>query len=238
MCRLQDSILSNCKIEVFTPPSVTVDPSIPFQPAGTLENFLHEVYECIKARCDPSMATAAASGVPGKRNPLRIFMPSIGGYDRHFSRQCGDEESRKMVMLFFLKLKHLIRNRDNCVTLVISTGPACHTEKLFLPTLNNIADNVFVLESFDGHGNTVPVEYRHFCAFFHVVKLSCNYALTPFHPPSNHYGIKRDSRKLLIELLHLPPEDGDAADSSTASNKPMSSGSSCSASITNKLNEI
>ena len=233
--RLQDSILSSCKIDLYTPPSCVPDVINPFQASGSLDNYLSEVLEYVRARCDRS---GALSAVPGKRNPLRIFMPALGGFDRHFSMQCVGQDSRKKVIRFFLRLKHMICNRDDCITLTLSTNEACHQDRYFLPGLTNIADNVFVVESFDGRGNAVPVEYRHFCAFFHVVKLSCAYSVTPFHPPSNHYGIKRDSRKLLIELLHLPPEEGDDADSTNTSAKSLSSGQSCSASISNLLKEI
>lgn len=209
------------------------DPENPFQHSGSLDSFLEEVYAHVKARCVSAGAAPSLRAIPGKRNPLRIFMPSLGGFDRHFSMHCDGVSDRKKILRFFLRLKQLIFNRDDCVTLTVSTNEKCHQDPGLLPALTHLIDNVFVLESFDGHGNIVPVEYRHFCAFFHVLKLSCWYSLTPFHPPSNHYGIKRDSRKLIIELLHLPPEEGDDDKS-----QPRTGGHSCGASITNILKEI
>ena len=224
-----------CKVDIYTPAACKRSSADRFQSSGTLDSFLDEVFEHIRAYCESGKVGNVAVGVPGKRNPLRIFMPSLGGLDRHFSLRCQDDDNRMKVHRFFMKIKHLVRNRDKCVTVVMSTNPSCYPDDGFLPGLCKIADSVFVVESFDGHGNTVPFEYRHFCAFFHVLKLSNCYNLTPYHPPSNHYGIQRDSRKLLIELLHLPPEEGDEPESI---GKPISSGQSCSASVTNKLNEI
>jgi hypothetical protein len=217
-----------------------------FRTSGTLDGFLQQVYEKIVLHCSAEAGAGAGAGAragpavaPGKTNPLRVFLPSLGGLDRHFPvRGGGGGGNREKVLRFLVKLKHFIRNRDKCITVVISSNAACHDDAMFLPIVRSIADCVLIVESFDGgHGNVVPIEYRHFCAFFHVLKLSNNYALSPHHPPANHYGIQRDSRKLLIELLHLPPEEGD--DESEAPGKKASGGGgSCSASVTNIINEI
>jgi hypothetical protein len=132
--------------------------------------------------------------------------------------------------MFILRLRHLIRDRENEITVAITTDAKVHAgPEYFFLKLSHMSDLVFEVESFDGRRGSVPSEYSNdFCAFFFVRKLSNNYVLTPHHAVANQFGIKRAGRKLLIELLHLPPEDAVGGGAASA-------GHSCAAGISDVL---
>jgi hypothetical protein len=88
------------------------------------------------------------------------------------------------------------------------------------------------VESFTGRGSSVPVEFRDFLGFFVVHKVQQVGQLASARPTYERYGIKRDRRKLYIEPLHLPPEDGEKG------RGEVRSGTSCSAPPVRKIDRI
>ncbi len=62
------------------------------------------------------------------------------------------------------------------------------------------------VDSFAGKRHRTPPEFEAFAGLLYVKALQHPHALAPARGPSNKLGIKRDSRKLHIEPLHLPPE--------------------------------
>jgi hypothetical protein len=78
--------------------------------------------------------------------------------------------------------------------------------------LRRTSDYVLAAESFVSRQQyPPPPEFRRFHGLLHVVKSAHK------RPISNIYGLKRDRRKLFIELLHIPPEDYAAGGGSTGS---------------------
>lgn len=78
----------------------------------------------------------------------------------------------------------------------------------------------------------MPVEFRDFLGFFLVHKVQQVGQLASTRPTYERYGIKRDRRKLYIEPLHLPPEDGEKG------RGEIRSGTSCSAPPLRKMERI
>jgi hypothetical protein len=117
----------------------------------------------------------------------------------------------QFILRFILQVRHLVRDRDNEITVAITTDARVHAPQTYFPRMAHMSDLVFEVESFDGRRGSIPSEYKEFCAFFLVRKLSNNYVLTPHHAVADQFGIKRSGRKLLIELLHLPPEEASEA---------------------------
>lgn len=68
--------------------------------------------------------------------------------------------------------------------------------------LRRTSDFVLISESFASRQQyPPPPEFRRFHGLLHITKSAHK------RPTSNVYGLKRDRRKLFIELLHIPPED-------------------------------
>ncbi len=111
-----------------------------------------------------------------------------------------------------LKLKHLVRNYR---ALIIVSLPTNYTSPQLQQISSNISDSCFLIESFVGNHESIASEFKEFCGFFHIQKLSCLGTLTSFRPPGTKFGLKRDRRKLHIEPLHLPPEESRAMVSDT-----------------------
>lgn len=182
-------------------------------PRKTSASIVEETYNAIQSFQEIHSNTQA--------NPIRIFFP-------HFESFFGKihPEDRMMGANLLLRIKHLMQGSFDSnqqqskiqakarMTTFVSVQPSClhcYGDSQYLQTLNSIADTVLGVESFAGHADAIPVEFRYFCGFFFVHKLHQICSIAPHRASASRYGLKRDRRKLHIEPLHLPPEDSRAS---------------------------
>ena len=94
-----------------------------------------------------------------------------------------------------------------------------------LTCLKRSCDVVFSVDSFCSYGDP-PGEFRDLAGIFSVHKLGGLYLgqLSDKFAPANRYGLKRDRRKLHLQMLHLPPEDFAMGGSSVGSGARRSGG--------------
>ena len=115
-----------------------------------------------------------------------------------------------------------LRYNWSCVIIIFSLPP------LFRSSLvRMISDYAISTESFAGHSDSVPIEFKDFLGFLIVNKIQQVGQLASSRPMYSRYGLKRDRRKLYIEPLHLPPEEdnkGRGDTSSSASNSRVTLG--------------
>ncbi|KAL9182628.1 hypothetical protein ACHAXT_013280 [Thalassiosira profunda] len=91
-----------------------------------------------------------------------------------------------------------------------------------LATLRNAADSTFALDSFSSFRAPPPPEFSMLQGILTVRKCApfaaSHYtdSVTRKRPTAERFGIKRDGRKLTLQLLHLPPEEYSKGGSSTS----------------------
>ena len=120
-------------------------------------------------------------------------------------------------------LVSFIRSKKLPVVVMVVVQP--WTTLLSPALLRRTSDYVLISESFVSRQQyPPPPEFRRFHGLLHVVKSAYK------RPTSNIYGLKRDRRKLFIELLHIPPEDYAAGGGSTGSGVRSGAGRPSSAS--------
>jgi hypothetical protein len=96
----------------------------------------------------------------------------------------------------------------------------------YVRTKRACADAAFSVQGFAGLLEPPATEFRSLAGLLLVERLN-NMALSTFsprRPPANKYGLKRDRRKLHMNLLHLPPEDYSAGGSSISGGGVRSGG--------------
>ena len=92
-----------------------------------------------------------------------------------------------------------------------------------LISLRRTCDAVFTCEGFDATVLPPPPEFSDLAGLFSIRKMALQAqahfadSTTNRRPPANRFGIKRDRRKVHIQMLHLPPEDFSAGGSSVGS---------------------
>jgi hypothetical protein len=84
-----------------------------------------------------------------------------------------------------------------------------------LSRLKWTADTAVSVDSFAGREQTVPYEFKEFCGLLTIERVQQVGSIASFRPPGSKFGLKRDSRKLHIEMLHLPPEESRTGKSGT-----------------------
>ena len=91
-----------------------------------------------------------------------------------------------------------------------------------LASLRNTADTIFAVDSFSSYRTPPPPEYSLLQGILTVRK--CASTTTSYYtdtvcfknrPLAERFGIKRDGRKVTVQLLHLPPEEYSKGGSST-----------------------
>jgi len=99
------------------------------------------------------------------------------------------------------------------VVVFITIHPWIHQTPQLLASkssLHSISDAVLHIQGFCFTQNTPAPEFRDLTGLLAISKMSLftftNYA-DHRRPPTNRYGLKRDRRKLQIQMLHLPPEE-------------------------------
>jgi hypothetical protein len=204
LLRLQEHFLREANICIITPDD---------DQFSDIDTFLEAIYNMIEffsSSCRQGTVQDGTEAEIGK--PCRIFMPGFGGIDRFFPLGSSDfsvNGKRSLTTKFMLKLRHLLRKREFASTVVLSTNCGAHDNEYYLQLIQTVCDNVISIECLEGsEPSKIPTEFRDISAFLRVLKLSSAHSLVPFHPVANHFGIKRHARKLLIEQLHLPPDEG------------------------------
>ena len=116
-----------------------------------------------------------------------------------------------------LFLEYICRSKLPVVTMVV-VQPWTILSKQSLRHIRRSADVVLEVESFVGRSTyPPPPEFRHLHGLLRVRKATtCNLVTAVGHfchltvqkrPVASLFGLKRDRRKMHLQLLHIPPED-------------------------------
>lgn len=125
----------------------------------------------------------------------------------------------KVSLILPLLLYH-IRAKSLPVVILVSVRPwlqSLHSNSMV--TLRRTCDAVLACEGFAAMVNTQPKEFSDLAGILRIRKMALQSlshfadSTTTKRPPANRYGMKRDRRKMHIQMLHLPPEDFSAGSS-------------------------
>ncbi|XP_015173299.1 PREDICTED: elongator complex protein 4 [Polistes dominula] len=145
------------------------------------------------------------SDEPDKRNVLRISINSLG------SRMwfCDSEESTHADMFKFLYcFRALLRNSFAVAFISCPTQNFDNYDNM-VERLEHLSDFAIRLESFAGSSKETNPLFKDYHGLLHIKKLPALNILAPHTPESRDLVFKLRRKKLLIEILHLPPEFGD-----------------------------
>ena len=131
----------------------------------------------------------------------RIFLPQLLNIPANHG---FSSENARLIIQFLLGIKQLVRNYH--ATVAFTLPPEACSSAL-VQRLKWTSDTVLSVESFAGKEQTVPYEFKEFCGLLTVERLQQEGSIASFRTSGSRFGIKRDSRKLHIEPLHLPPEE-------------------------------
>lgn len=198
---------------------------------------------------DPTVLFAAEAAKDALQRTLQAILQSV----ITFLRQQYEENPRSMARIFLpqthqLLVPYLLTSQVHPVELyrlwtqfltalrrivaearvVVHLSMPSPSKTSLLPTdvytaCHVLTDVILEVESFAGHADTIPPEFRDFVAFFRIRHMHQRGLLASPPPKATKYGMKRDRRKLHIELLHLPPEESRAMQSSNSINCSSSS---------------
>jgi PAXNEB protein len=153
---------------------------------------------------------ARDSSIESVTSVSRIFLPQLLNIPANYG---FSSESARLIVQFLLGIKQLIRNYHATVAFTL---PPHACSSALVQRLKWISDTVLSVESFAGREQSVPYEFKEFCGLLTIERLQQEGSIASFRPPGSRFGIKRDSRKLHIEPLHLPPEETRTGTSGTA----------------------
>ena len=172
----------------------------------TYTQLMHEIEQFIKENSVPDNKYDYGDNDTG-RYAVRVFIPRLCGYSSRNQSSCTDGEMTKLL----LSVKHSLRNNDafGNASLYLTLQPSNISPNLSGLLLRTISDYSLSLESLAGRYRLVPSEFKDFLGFLNVRKIQQYGQLASIRPSYNKYGLKRDRRKLYIEPLHLPPDDGE-----------------------------
>jgi hypothetical protein len=225
--RLQPSILERTPPEVFCVVGdefeITEDISkLNICKCETLEQTLFEVRRAVvrflsTRQNHHDQKSDRDSGVNSVVSVSRIFIPHLCNLAAKFGFR--DENVRQIVQ-FILGIRQLVR--DQHATVAFSLSPdSCPS--VLTSRLKWAVDTVVSVDSFAGREQFVPYEFKEFCGLLTIGRLQQVGSMASFRPPGSKFGLKRDSRKLHIEPLHLPPEESRTGTSGTAAAAVMAS---------------
>jgi hypothetical protein len=170
--------------------------------------------------------------IESKNFVYKIFLPNFHQIIARYSNKNNISVDYVHNSKFFLKLKHLIRDK-NCI-LAVSVAPNSIPTNMCNKYFQ-FADNFVSIDSFTSRLHTIPYEFKDFSGFLNVLKIQQQFCIAPFRPRYDRYGLKRDRRKLHIEPLHLPPEESRAT-SSAASTSTSNLNLNNKANVNNSVN--
>lgn len=140
----------------------------------------------------------------------RIFIPQLSSLASNYG---FTDESAKQIVQFVLGIKQLVRDTHTTVAFTLQPQSCPH---ILLNKLKWAADTVLSVDSFAGKEQSVPYEFKEFCGLLTVERVQQVGFIASFRPPGSKFGLKRDSRKLHIAPLHLPPEESRTGTAGTA----------------------
>jgi PAXNEB protein len=140
-------------------------------------------------------------------------------------------------------LMTFIRQRKLPIVVLVYTQPWTFDDNTSTLQLERCCDVVLRVEGFASRREfPPPAEFRMLHGLLHIIKVStCTSSLGHFadltitkRPAAYLYGLRRDRRKLNIQLLHIPPEDYAAGGSSVGGGGVRSSAGRTSTNDTKK----
>jgi len=206
--RIQPWLLSECIVEVCsltdlsrsTVSAANYSTNIN-QPQGHRQQLLSSILLSITKFISSTFSSSTVS---------RIFLPLdlvITYYlleVSHHDRDHGDDVLLRHIALFLVNVKHIIRSARCCAIVTIRPSLVCPS---LIAKIRLIADSVFTIESFAGRTHQIPYEFNELDGFLLIHKLQQCGIMAPFRPSGTRFGVKRNKNKLLLEPLHLPPEE-------------------------------
>jgi PAXNEB protein len=225
--RLQSSILERTPPEVFCVAGdefeITEDISkLNICKCETLEQTLFEIRRAVvrflsTRQNHQDQKSDRDSGVNSVVSVSRIFIPHLCNLAAKFGFR---DENVRQIIQFILGIRQLVR--DQHATVAFSLSPdSCPS--VLTSRLKWTVDTVVSVDSFAGREQFVPYEFKEFCGLLTIGRLQQVGSMASFRPPGSKFGLKRDSRKLHIEPLHLPPEESRTGTSGTAAAAVMAS---------------
>jgi hypothetical protein len=202
--RLQPSIWYSNAPEVF---------SIPDSNDESLEQKLSSMRAAVVtflAKQKPPQSKVRDSSVSSVVSVSRIYIPQLANLASNYG---FSGETMKQIVQFVMGIKQLVR--DAHATLTFTLQPLTCAD-ILISRLKWIADTVLSVDSFAGREQSVPYEFKEFQGLLTVERVQQVGTIASFKPPGSKFGLKRDSRKLHIEPLHLPPEESRTGTSGTA----------------------
>lgn len=131
----------------------------------------------------------------------RIFIPEFANLAANYGFSDGNI---RQIIQFMLGIKQLVRDNHSTVAFTIHS---LSCPDILISKLKWATDTVLSVDSFAGRLQSVPFEFKEFCGLLSIERVQQVGAIASFKPPGSKFGLKRDSRKLHVEPLHLPPEE-------------------------------
>lgn len=168
------------------------------KPSVSINAKLHSLISYIKDFLDKNVSNLSRINIIGFHDILSNIFGS-------YAAICGH---RSDLIKFFVSLKRLVSGYRSIVALSLPSGILSAND---MAHLQLCVDAAIYIESFASKMHTVPYEFREFVGFFEIRKLHQFGTMNAGQNiKASRYGLKRDRRKLHIELLHLPPEESRA----------------------------
>lgn len=162
------------------------------------------------AKQQPPHRRVRDSSVGSVVSVSRIFIPQLANLASNYG---FSGETVKQIVQFVMGIKQLVR--DVHATLSFTLQPLTCAD-ILISRLKWTADTVLSVDSFAGREQSVPYEFKEFQGLLTVERVQQVGTVASFKPPGSKFGLKRDSRKLHVEPLHLPPEESRTGTSGTA----------------------
>ncbi|XP_012255806.2 elongator complex protein 4 [Athalia rosae] len=142
------------------------------------------------------------SSEPEKRNILRIAIHALGS---RLWLNDKEESTSRDILKFFYCLKSLLRNAYAVAMVTVPTHHFNNADAL-VERIEHLSDTAVRLESFAGSAKGTNPVFSDYHGLLHIRKLAALNSLAPHFPESMDLAFKLRRKKLMIEVLHLPPE--------------------------------
>ena len=149
---------------------------------------------------------ASSTESPSSSLVSRLFLP-LDLVISYYLQEVGNHDSNYVlrdIALFLINVKYIVRDA-RCST-IVTIRPSLVSPSL-IAKIRLVADSVFTIESFAGRTHKIPYEFNELDGFLVVHKLQQYGIMAPYRPSGTRFGLKRNKNKLLLEPLHLPPEE-------------------------------
>lgn len=152
---------------------------------------------------------ASSTSSPSSLTVCRLFLPLDLIITYYLQEDGHHNDSSNYVLtrdiaIFLTNVKHIVRDA-RCST-IVTIRPSLVSPSL-IAKIRLVADSVFTIESFAGRTHKIPYEFNELDGFLVIHKLQQYGIMAPYRPSGTRFGVKRNKNKLLLEPLHLPPEE-------------------------------